>query len=60
MTEQETLDGEIYTLRRIIKADLAALPSSKTSIRDHELLSLQIPIRKARIADLMQQRGALE
>ena len=53
MTERETLDP-------IIKDSVAALPSEKASIRDRSLLNLQIPIRKARIADLMQQRDTLK
>jgi hypothetical protein len=55
MTDRETLDREIYTLRRIIKDDVAALPSKKTSSNDRWLLSLQIPIRKARIAELSER-----
>jgi hypothetical protein len=57
--ERETLDREIYTLGRIVKDDAAALSSEKTRIADCRLLNLQIAIRKARIADLMQRRGAL-
>jgi hypothetical protein len=60
MTDRETLDREIYTLRRIVKDDVTAQPLATTSISDRRLLSLQIPIRKARIADLMQQRDSLK
>ena len=60
MTERETLDREIYVLGRIIKDDVASLPSEKFSIGDRRLLNLQIPIRRARIVDLMLQRDALK
>jgi hypothetical protein len=43
-----------------LKDDAAALPSEKTSIGDRRLLNLQIPIRKARIEDLLQRRGTLK
>jgi hypothetical protein len=54
MTDRETLGREICTLERIIKDDVAAMPSEKTSVNDRRLLSLQIPIRKARIAELRE------
>jgi hypothetical protein len=52
MIDQESLDREIHTLGRIVKDDAAAMPSARTSVNDRRLLSLQIPIRKARIAQL--------
>ena len=60
MTEQETLDREIYALGRIMKDDAAALRSEKTSIGDRRLLNLQIVIRKAKNAGLMRRLGALK
>ena len=55
MIDRETLDREIYALGRITEDDVAALPSAKTSVSDRRLLSLQIPIRKARIAQLRER-----
>jgi hypothetical protein len=59
MIDQESLEREIHTLGRIVKDDAAAMPSARTSIGDRRLLSLQIPIRKARIAQLRDRLALL-
>lgn len=55
MNDRETLDREIYTLGRILSDDAAAMPSARTSSGDRRLLSLQIPLQKARIAELRER-----
>ena len=59
MTNQETLDREIYAQGRIIQDDQAGVRSPKTSTGDRILLKLQIGIRTALTVALMKRREKL-
>ena len=59
MTGREVLDQEIYVLGRILRDDQAGLKSEKTSAADHLLLRLQIGIRGAMNARLLERRDTL-